>query len=69
MNDAVVTAPSLDVESIRAELFEPGDAVLFDHFCLHRTAVGEGMTEDRYATETWCFAPSVYPDETVPLVL
>lgn len=49
--------------------FEPGDAVLFDHFCLHRTAVGEGMTEDRYATETWCFAPSVYPDETVPLVL
>jgi hypothetical protein len=49
--------------------FEPGDAVLFDHFCLHRTAIGEGMTEDRYATETWCFAPSVYPDETVPLVL
>jgi hypothetical protein len=49
--------------------FEPGDAVLFDHFCLHRTAVGEGMTADRYATETWCFAPSVYPDETVPLVL
>lgn len=49
--------------------FEPGDAVLFDHFCLHRTAVGPGMTEDRYATETWCFAPSVYPDKTVPLVL
>jgi hypothetical protein len=49
--------------------FEPGDAVLFDHFCLHRTAVGPDMTDDRYATETWCFAPSVYPDKTVPLVL
>ena len=49
--------------------FEPGDAVLFDHFCLHRTAVGPEMTDDRYATETWCFAPSVYPDKTVPLVL
>jgi hypothetical protein len=55
--------------AIARPTFEPGDAVLFDHFCLHRTAVGEGMTEDRYATETWCFAPSVYPDETVPLVL
>lgn len=55
--------------TIARPTFEPGDAVLFDHFCLHRTAVGEGMTEDRYATETWCFAPSVYPDETVPLVL
>lgn len=49
--------------------FEAGDALLFDHFCLHRTAVDPAMTEDRYATETWCFAPSVYPDKTVPLVL
>jgi len=49
--------------------FNPGDALLFDHFCLHRTAVAPGMTEDRYATETWCFAPSVYPDKTVPFVL
>ncbi len=49
--------------------FEAGDALLFDHFCLHRTAVDPAMSEDRYATETWCFAPSVYPDKTVPLVL
>jgi hypothetical protein len=54
---------------ISRPIFEPGDAVLFDHFCLHRTGVGPGMTDDRYATETWCFAPSVYPDKTVPLVL
>jgi hypothetical protein len=49
--------------------FEPGDALLFDHFCLHRTAVDPAMTETRYATETWCFAPSAFPDDTVPLVL
>ena len=49
--------------------FNAGDAVLFDHLCLHRTGVGPGMSQDRYATETWCFAPSVYPDKTVPLVL
>lgn len=49
--------------------FNGGDALLFDHRCLHRTGVDPGMTEDRYATETWCFAPSVYPDKTIPLVL
>ncbi len=54
---------------IARPIFEAGDAVLFDHFCLHRTAAGPEMTSDRYATETWCFAPSVYPDKTVPLVL
>ena len=60
---------SRDGAEVVRPTFEPGDAVLFDHFCLHRTAVGPQMTEDRYATETWCFAPSVYPDKTVPLVL
>lgn len=50
-------------------LFEAGDAILFDHLCLHRTAVDPTMTKDRYATETWCFAPSAYPGEQVPLVL
>jgi hypothetical protein len=54
---------------IARPVFEAGDALLFDHNCLHRTAVDPAMTEDRYATETWCFAPSVYPDKTVPLVL
>lgn len=55
--------------AIARPIFEPGDAMLFDHYCLHRTAVGPDMTADRYATETWCFAPSVYPDDTVPLVV
>ena len=49
--------------------FEPGDALLFDHLMLHRTASEETMTEQRYAVETWFFAPSAYPDGQVPLVL
>jgi hypothetical protein len=34
--------------------------MLFDHFCLHRTAVDPGMTHDRYAIESWFLAPSTY---------
>jgi hypothetical protein len=50
--------------------FEPGDALLFDHLFLHRTGSDPEMTETRYATETWFFAPSAYPDplKQVPLV-
>lgn len=40
--------------------FAPGDALLFDHLCLHRTATAPGMTDDRYAVETWFMAPSTY---------
>lgn len=57
-------------DSVVRPLFEPGDALLFDHLFLHRTGTDPGMTETRYATETWFFAPSAYPDpgEQVPLV-
>jgi hypothetical protein len=51
-------------------IFQPGDALLFDHFFLHRTGTDPGMSQTRYATETWFFAPSAYPDpaKQVPLV-
>jgi hypothetical protein len=49
-------------------LFEPGDALLFDELFLHRTATDETMTRDRYAIETWFFAPSVYPGDQIPFV-
>ena len=49
-------------------IFEAGDALLFDHMMLHRTAADPAMTNDRYAIETWFFAPSAYPDDQVPLV-
>ena len=41
-------------------IFEPGDALIFDHMNLHRTAVDPGMTNDRYAIEAWFLAPSTY---------
>jgi hypothetical protein len=55
------------VEVIRP-LFKPGDALLFDEMFLHRTATDETMTRDRYAIETWFFAPSVYPGDQIPFV-
>ncbi|HTK17578.1 MAG TPA: phytanoyl-CoA dioxygenase family protein [Acidimicrobiia bacterium] len=41
-------------------VFEAGDAVLFDHMNLHRTATDPSFTHDRYAIEAWFFAPSTY---------
>jgi hypothetical protein len=49
-------------------IFEPGDVLLFDDLFLHRTAVDPAMTRERYAIETWFFAPSAYPDGQIPLV-
>jgi hypothetical protein len=49
-------------------IFEPGDALLFDELFLHRTATDEAMTRERYAIETWFFAPSVYPGDQIPFV-
>jgi hypothetical protein len=41
-------------------IFEPGDALIFDHLCLHRTGTDPGMVNGRYAIETWLMAPSTY---------
>jgi hypothetical protein len=35
--------------------FGAGDALLFDHLFLHRTGVGPGMTQQRWAIESWFF--------------
>lgn len=57
------------VEEIRGDrevltpVFKPGDAFIFDQFALHRTGVKEGLTKDRYALETWFFAPSHFPKD------
>jgi hypothetical protein len=45
---------------IRPE-FKAGDALLFDHFLLHRTWHTVEMTKLRYALESWFFAPSTFP--------
>lgn len=48
--------------------FMPGDAILFDQLCLHRTGTRPHMTRGRYAIETWMFAPSHYR-ESAPLII
>jgi hypothetical protein len=50
-------------------VFAPGDALLFDHLFLHRTGIPAAIAKDRYAIESWFFAPSAYPAQQVPLRL
>jgi len=57
----------LDSEIIRPR-FRAGDALLFDDLFLHRTATDPALTQDRYAIESWFFAPSTYPRDQIPLV-
>ncbi len=61
-------AAAAEGTSIASPTFAPGDAVLFDHLCLHRTGIRPGMTKTRYAIESWFFAPSAYPPKQLPLV-
>lgn len=37
--------------------FQPGDALIFDQMCLHRTHVTPEMTKQRLAYECWFFPP------------
>jgi hypothetical protein len=48
-------------------VFEPGDALIFDHLFLHRTGEDEAATDPRYAIESWFFTPSAFPEEYVPV--
>jgi hypothetical protein len=55
-------------DSIEQPVFEAGDALFFDEYLLHRTAADTSMSHERYAIESWFFAPSRYPTDQVPLV-
>jgi hypothetical protein len=50
-------------------IFEPGDALLFDHLFMHRTAADLEMTRNRHGVEMWFFAPSLYPQMEMPLLV
>jgi len=50
-------------------IFEPGDAVFFDGFYLHRPAIDPDMPNPRYAIESWFFGPSAFPEDYIPLAL
>jgi hypothetical protein len=66
VSDSIVDELAVDVPVVRP-VFAPGDAVLFDHLLVHRTAVAPGMTRERHAIETWMFTPSGYPEAQIPI--
>jgi hypothetical protein len=49
--------------------FEPGDGLIFDQLCAHRSSYLEGMTERRLAIECWFFAPASMPSFYAGLLL
>ena len=53
--------------SIVTPAFEPGDALFFDHFLIHRTQFAQHLHHHRYALETWFFGERHYPANQVPL--
>jgi hypothetical protein len=67
VSPAVVEDAAGGPEAVISPEFEPGDALLFDHMFLHRTGIRPGMTQERWAIESWFFAPSSYPDGQIPL--
>jgi hypothetical protein len=52
---------------IVSPIFEPGDGLFFDHLFLHQTGSRPGMTDHRFAVESWFFGPSAFPEGYVPL--
>lgn len=66
ISDPAIDALARDVPVARPE-FEPGDALLFDHLLVHRTATEPDMTRPRHAIESWFFGPSAYPTGQNPL--
>lgn len=54
-------------QSAVAPVFDAGDALFFDHYCLHRTQFREHLDQTRYALETWFFGSQSFPRNQVPL--
>jgi hypothetical protein len=67
LSDADVAAASGGLPVVRPE-FEAGDALLFDHWLVHRTGTSAAMTSPRHAIESWFFGPSAWPLSQLPLV-
>src|SRR5690606_37217881 len=60
--------PFLEDTPIVSPEFAPGDALFFDEMLVHRTAIPPQIGAERYAVESWFFAPSHYPEKEVPLM-
>ena len=61
------TVRQLAPDEMCRPVFGPGDALILDHFLLHRTAYDPEMTRSRYAVEAWFAAPSAYPPTALPI--
>lgn len=66
LSEAAVSSAAGETSIVRPD-FEPGDALLFDHLLVHRTATSLEMTRPRHAIESWFFAPSAYPVGQLPI--
>jgi hypothetical protein len=60
-----------DMSKIVSPIYEPGDAIFFDEYLVHRTQVRPDMLELRRFIESWMFAPAGHPlrEQLGPLVL
>ncbi|MEQ1788782.1 MAG: phytanoyl-CoA dioxygenase family protein [Acidimicrobiales bacterium] len=67
LSERAVREAAADAPIVRPQ-FRAGDALLFDHRLVHRTAASAQMTRARYAIESWFFAPSAYPVGQLPLL-
>ena len=67
LSDKAVMEAAGEIAVVRPE-FQAGDALLFDHRLVHRTASTSAMVRERYAIESWFFTPSAYPKAQVPLL-
>lgn len=66
ISDQTAEKLAADVGVVRP-IFNPGDALLFDHLFLHKTGSDPSMPNPRYAIESWFFGPSSYPENYVPI--
>jgi len=68
-----IVVPQEQAEQIAAPhgivspLFEPGDAMFFDHLYLHKTGSDPSQPNMRFALESWFFGPSAFPEEYAPV--
>lgn len=53
---------------IASPRYQPGDAMVFDQYLIHKTNTQHTMESQRHSIESWFFAPSDHPVELGPIV-
>ena len=68
VSDQVAEESAGDLGIIRP-IFEPGDALFFDHLFLHKTGSDPAMPNPRFAIESWFFGASAFTSEYAPFAV